>query len=175
MTDMMSLKGPLTALVLETVAGIGAGQAAQRQQPRHEAPVGVRFAGRRQAGPPDRSLGEVPLQLVVKVGGSPGPDRADQAGDNFPDGNQPVALDTAWLYSPMFASDKTGTPPAGVHGFVFKGSGVSGSHYWSSPGRASNERQFHLSPDDCRRSDQAGKRGIVIWIEQAIHLGAGWS
>ena len=61
---------------------------------------------------------------------------------------------------------------AGVHGFVFKGSGVSGSHYWSSPGRASNERQFHLSPDDCRRSDQAGKRGIVIWIEQAIHLGA---
>ena len=40
-----------------------------------------------------------------------------------------------------------------------------------SPGRASNERQFHLSPDDCRRSDQAGKRGVVIWIEQAIHLG----
>ena len=40
------------------------------------------------------------------------------------------------------------------------------------PGRASNERQFYLSPDDCRRSAQAGKRGIVIWIEQAIHLGA---
>ena len=61
---------------------------------------------------------------------------------------------------------------AGVHGFVFKGSGVRGSQYWSSPGRASNERQFYLSPDDCRRSVQAGKRGIVIWIEQAIHLGA---
>ena len=33
------------ALVLKPVAGVGAGKGAQRQQPRHEAEIGVRFAG----------------------------------------------------------------------------------------------------------------------------------
>ena len=30
----------------------------------------------------------------------------------------------------------------------------------------------HSQPDDCRRPFQAGKRGVVVWIEQPIHLGA---
>ena len=38
--------GAVGALVLEAVAGVGAGQGAQHQHPRHEAEIGVRFAGR---------------------------------------------------------------------------------------------------------------------------------
>ena len=34
------------SLVKKAVAGVGAGQGAQRHQPRHEAEIGVRFAGR---------------------------------------------------------------------------------------------------------------------------------
>ena len=40
-----TLVGAVDALVLFPVAGVGAGQGAKRHQPRHKAPVGVRFAG----------------------------------------------------------------------------------------------------------------------------------
>ena len=38
--------GAVDALVLFAVAGVGAGQAAQRHHPRHETEIGFRFAGR---------------------------------------------------------------------------------------------------------------------------------
>ena len=39
---------PIHAFVLIPVSGVAPGQGAERQQPRHEAPVGVRFAGAHQ-------------------------------------------------------------------------------------------------------------------------------
>ncbi len=42
------------------VAGVGAGQAAQRQQPRHEAEIGVRFAA------PDKLVHLIGLGEVVQ-------------------------------------------------------------------------------------------------------------
>ena len=42
------MKGPFDALVFFAVARVGAGQRAQRQQPRHETAIRVRFAGRHQ-------------------------------------------------------------------------------------------------------------------------------
>ena len=43
--DHVERIGAVDALVLFPVAGVGAGQAAQHHQPRHEAWIGVRFAG----------------------------------------------------------------------------------------------------------------------------------
>ena len=43
--DHNELERTVLPLVLEPVTGVGAGQAAQRHQPRHEAQIGVRFAG----------------------------------------------------------------------------------------------------------------------------------
>ena len=37
--------GAVDPLVLQPAAGVGAGQGAERHQPRHEAEIGVRFAG----------------------------------------------------------------------------------------------------------------------------------
>ena len=47
------------AFVLMPVSGIGAGQGAERQQPRHEAEIGVRFAG------PDKLVHLIGLGEVV--------------------------------------------------------------------------------------------------------------
>ena len=76
------------ALVLVSVAGVGAGQAAQRQQPRHEAEIGVRLASRDQ------------LVHLIEAGEAPPRrwgfaerlDRAGQIGDDFSDGNQAVSF-----------------------------------------------------------------------------------
>ena len=43
---MTSLYGPLARLYWCRVPGVGAGQRAERQHSRHEAQIGVRFAGR---------------------------------------------------------------------------------------------------------------------------------
>ena len=43
---MMSVYGPLTRLYWRRSPGLVRGNAAQRQQPRHEAKIGFRFAGR---------------------------------------------------------------------------------------------------------------------------------
>ena len=57
--DITKVYGPLRRMYCALVAGVAAGQAAQRHHPRHEAEISVRFAGPNQAGSPDRSLGEV--------------------------------------------------------------------------------------------------------------------
>ena len=43
--DHVERRGSVDPLVLFAVAGVGAGQRAERHRPPHEAPVGVRFAG----------------------------------------------------------------------------------------------------------------------------------
>ena len=86
----------ISLLVLKAIAGVGAGQGAQRQQPRHEASIRVRFAGRD--------------KLVYLIGEGEAPPRrwwgfaerldgAAQIGQGFPDGNQPVALTLHALFS----------------------------------------------------------------------------
>ena len=42
---MTKAKGPLTPDILKPVAGVGAGQAAQRHHPRHEPQIGIRLTG----------------------------------------------------------------------------------------------------------------------------------
>ena len=88
--------GAIDALVLFTVAGIGAGQRAQRQQPRHEAQIGVRFAGR------DKLVHLIGLGEVVARLGRSFADRLDrpvQIGDDFTDRNQLAALTLHALFS----------------------------------------------------------------------------
>ena len=58
---MTKVYGPLQRTYAKPVAGVGAGQAAQRQQPRHETEIGVRFAG--------------PDQLVDLIGEGEAPPR----------------------------------------------------------------------------------------------------
>ena len=86
------------ALVLKPVAGVGARQRAQRHHPRHEAPVGVRFAGR------DKLVHLIGLSEVVHRLGRGVADRlqrAIQIGQGFTDGNQLAALTLHGLYSPI--------------------------------------------------------------------------
>ena len=52
-------EGTIYSLVLVLVSGVGAGQAAQCQQPRHESQIGVRFAG------PDKLIHLIGLGEVV--------------------------------------------------------------------------------------------------------------
>ena len=88
----------MDALVLKAVAGVGAGQAAQRHQPRHEAESGVRFAGR------DKLVHLVGLGEVVERLGRGVADRLDrpvQVGDDLTDRNQLPALTLHGFYSPM--------------------------------------------------------------------------
>ena len=65
------------------------GQAAQRQQPRHEAQIGVRFTG------PDKLVHLIGLSEVMPSLGR-GLEvflhRPIQAAEDFTDGNQPVSL-----------------------------------------------------------------------------------
>ena len=89
------MKGPFDALVFFAVARVGAGQAAQRHRSRHEAEVGVRFAG------PDKLV-----HLIGKGEAAPrlGRGVADrrhviQAGDGITDRNQPAALTMHALFS----------------------------------------------------------------------------
>ena len=84
------------ALVLEAVAGVGAGQGAQRHRPRHEAESRVRFAG------PDKlvylvGLGEVVQRLGAWRRGSTS--RAAHTGEGITDGNQLAALTLHALFS----------------------------------------------------------------------------
>ena len=77
------------ALVLDPVAGVGAGQATQRHQPRHEAHVGVRFAGR------NKLVHLVGLGEVVPRLGRGGVDRLHrpiQATGGFTGGTNPFRL-----------------------------------------------------------------------------------
>ena len=84
--DHVKREGAVLSLVLKAVAGVGAGQAAQHQQPRHETEIGVRFAGRNKQvhliG-----LGEVVACLGRKLEGFVL--RPRRAGEDFPDGNHP--------------------------------------------------------------------------------------
>ena len=48
--DHVEREGAVDALVLKPVAGVAAGQRTQSHRSRHEAEIGVRFAGRNQAG-----------------------------------------------------------------------------------------------------------------------------
>ncbi len=72
MTDIDELVGTVDALVLVAVAGVSAGQGAQRHRPRHEAEIGVRFAG------PDKLVHLVGLGEVVARGAPPPARRSDQ-------------------------------------------------------------------------------------------------
>ena len=84
------------------VAGVGAGQAAQRHQPRHETEIGGRFAGR------DKLVHLVGLGEVVERLGRGVADRlhrAVQIGDDFTDRNQPRRVDAACFILPC-SSDK---------------------------------------------------------------------
>ena len=86
------------------VAGVGAGQGAERHHPRHEAEIGGRFAG------PDKLIHLVEAGEVVQRLGRGFADclhRAGEIGDDFTDGNQPVALTLHGFILPC-ASDKIG-------------------------------------------------------------------
>ena len=97
----------ISLLVLKAIAGVGAGQGAQRQQPRHEAEIGVRFAGRDQLvhliG-----LGETPLRRAVRAERLDG---AGQIGQGIGDGNQLAALTHGFILP--CSPDKTATPLTG--------------------------------------------------------------
>ena len=110
----------MTTLVLFPVAGVGAGQTAQGHHPRHEAEIGVRFAGRD--------------ELVHLIGKSEAPprlgrgfaerlDRAGQIGQGFGNRNQLAASVSHGFYSPMFPRQKTagGGASATFEGVVGKG------------------------------------------------------
>ena len=100
-----SVYGPLTRLVLKPVAGVGAGQGAQRHHPRHEAQIGVRFAGL------DKLVHLIGLGEVVQRLGRgfadcsfTGPSRPAMTS---PMGTSPSRL-RAMPYSPMFPGQKGG-------------------------------------------------------------------
>ena len=83
------LVGTVDALVLVAVAGVGAGQGAQRHRPRHEAEIGVRFAG------PDKlvhlvGLGEAPPRRWW--GFAERLDGAAHTGQGITDRNQAVSF-----------------------------------------------------------------------------------
>ena len=91
------MKGPFDALVFFAVARVGAGQRAQRQQPRHETAIRVRFAGRHQLV---HLIGNG--EVVPRLGGCFAERRHQyviQAGDNFTDRNQLAALTLHGLFS----------------------------------------------------------------------------
>ena len=98
--------GAVAANVLFPVAGVGAGQAAQRHQPSHEAQIRVRFAG-----PCELvyliEAGEMLLCRLRHSAERLG--RAGQIGDDFTDRNQLAALTLHGFILPC-TSDKTGTP-----------------------------------------------------------------
>ena len=75
--------------VLVPVAGVGTGQAAQHQQPRHEAQVGVRFAGRNKLVHLG-GLGEVVPRL--RRGVADRLNRSVQAAEGFPMGTNSFRL-----------------------------------------------------------------------------------
>ena len=108
------------ALVLFAVAGIGAGQGAQRHHSRHEPKIGVRFAGRNKL---------VHLVGLGEVVPSLGRDFAErhhqlvQAVEGFPSRNQLAAFRLHGFYSPMFPRQKTtgGGASATFEGVVGKG------------------------------------------------------
>ena len=104
----------------EPVAGVGAGQAAQRHQPRHETHVGVLFAGL------DQLVHLIQAREVVPRLGRgfvERPDRPAQIGQGFTDGNQLAAftLHALFCHAPQrqFAPDGTTavppTPPTPIH------------------------------------------------------------
>ena len=78
------------------VAGVGAGQRAERQEPRHEAQIGVRFAGR------NKLIHLIGLgEVVARLGRSFAEclHRPVQAAGGFPDGNQLTTLTLHDLFS----------------------------------------------------------------------------
>ena len=83
------------ALIPNPVAGVGAGQAAQRHHPRHETEIGVRFAGR------NKQVHLIGLGEVVPRLGRGFADRwhrrVIQAGDDLADWNQPAAVADSWF------------------------------------------------------------------------------
>ena len=84
------------ALVLGPVAGVGAGQAAQRHHPRHEAQIGVRFAGS------DKLVHLIEAGEVVQRlgrGSAQSFPRAGQIDQGFGNGNQLAALTLHGLFS----------------------------------------------------------------------------
>ena len=85
------------------VAGVGAGQGAQRHHPHHEAQIGVRFAGRHKLAHLI-GLGEVVQRLGR--GFADCLDRPVQIGDDFTDRNQLAALTLHGFILPC-PSDKT--------------------------------------------------------------------
>ena len=94
--DHVERIGAVDALVLFPVAGVGAGQAAQHHQPRHEAWIGVRFAG------DDKLVYLIGAGEVVNCLGRSVAEhlhRSTQAAERFPDGNQPGALTLRALFS----------------------------------------------------------------------------
>ena len=99
---------PVDTLVLKPVAGVTAGQGAQHQHPRHEAEIGVRFAGR------DKlihliSLGEVVQRLGRGMSAFTGPSRPPKTS---PMGRNPSRL-RCMLYSPMFPRQPHNKPTTG--------------------------------------------------------------
>ena len=97
------MKGPFDALVFFAVARVGAGQRAQRQQPRHETAIRVRFAGRHQLV---HLIGNG--EVVPRLGRSGG-DRQHRAVRRLTDRNPLAALTLHGFILPC-SSDKTGTP-----------------------------------------------------------------
>ena len=92
--DHVEREGAVLSLVLKAVAGVGAGQGAQRHHSRHETEIRVRFAG--------------PDQLVYLIGEGEAPprrwwgfaerlDRAWQIGDDFSKREPTRRVDAAWL------------------------------------------------------------------------------
>ena len=90
--------GAISAYILFPVAGISAGQAAQRQQPCHEAQIGVRFTG------PNKLVHLVGLGEVVPRLGRGFAERLHRPAapsEGFPNRNQPVSLTRHVLHSLM--------------------------------------------------------------------------
>ena len=103
--DHVEREWPVDALVLFAVAGVASRQGAERQHPRHEAEVGVRFAG------PDQQVylignGEAPLCRGRGVA-----DRlhgAAHTGEGITDRNQLAALSLHGFILPCVSDSPTG-------------------------------------------------------------------
>ena len=104
--DHVKREGAVLSLVLKAVAGVGAGQGAQRHRPRHEASFGVRFAGRDKLV---HLIGEGEASPRRWWGFAERLDRAGQIGDDCSNGNQLAALTLHGFYSPMFPRQDRGT------------------------------------------------------------------
>ena len=103
--DHVERIGAVDALVLFPVAGVGAGQAAQHHQPRHEAWIGVRFAGA------DKLVYLIGHGERVPRRGSPSPVRPGRRGHHRWEPTRRVHAACFILPCP---SDKTGTLPASI-------------------------------------------------------------